>query len=78
MSQFMCSLVLSASFCVAFVCCDSLGSAGLGHRIVFLACILVFVFNPFLIEYFVICFRSCSFKTCIILLVVSIARFCMF
>ena len=42
MSQSMCSLVLSASFCVPFVCCVSCGSAGLEHRIVFLACILVF------------------------------------
>ena len=47
MSQSMCSLVFLLLFVLLlYAAFNSLGSAGLGHRIVFLACILVFVFTP--------------------------------
>ena len=56
----------------------SLGSAGLGHRIVFLACVLVFFTPCVFIFNLYFALALVDFKTCIIFLAVSIAHFCMF
>ena len=60
MSQSMCILVLSGSFSSALVCWVSLGSAGLGHGIIILACVLV-VYSNCIYVYFVLCFCPCIF-----------------